>query len=622
MWGIFKNKRKQQFMEDFLAPPHSYDNLGSYLNETTQRHGYNWTAANQLVTYINYKKCGIGKEVYIDNFMLAEETKAFLHHHDAKQDIENLQKMQIRFCPIDFTRTILALGGMGSGKTEFFFSILNENWGYRHFKRVIIHDPKGDYTEKLYHPEQDFIFNPYDKRGATWDIWGDMHSYPALIISFLKNLIESQTQKEDFFSSSAINILKDFFMEVHFSSKEKNSLEKWNLLFEKIESYQKKSMGKPTEGSIYSTMVLAIEPLRLLAFIQTTNSKKIFSIRYFLDSSGSKLFLLNNPAYSVPLNALFVGFLSVITEALLSKPDTTDDISLLLLDEFISLKFNSETKTKVLTQIRSKGGALLLGAQFLPKDNKLEQQLLDSSRFALIFFRLSDVETVNHIQEMFGEIEYIHYEQRYMEGKSSSFGIPFNASSGSNEGLSIDTSLQRRKFLKQDMLQSMPPYHHITFIPGDNVIYLGYTPLVPLKKLNLAFSQRDLSDFYQKAFNVIDKQFLPKKKTKVIEHKSQKIIPKRVNTSQTLLTPPQMQINDIQTDSLGKQYSRKKTIAALKGYDRNARMKMYNEIISVRSKDEEEQLILKYGLRRVSLEVLFREFIRKTAQERITNKEK
>jgi len=620
MWALFKDKKKQQQMEEFLPPLHSYENLGSYLNETTQKHGYSWTGTNPLITHINAKDCGIGRGIFIDNFMFAEETKAFLHSQNCGQDVHEFQKTQMRFCPNDFTKTIFALGGMGSGKTEFFFSILNENWGYRHFKRVIIHDPKGDYTEKLYSPDQDYIFNPYDKRGAAWDIWSDMHAYPALIVSFLKNLIESQTQKEDFFSSSAVNIIKDYFMETHFSAKDKSSLEKWHILLDKLDTYRSQSAGKPTEGSIYSTMALAIETLRLLAFVATSNPKKQFSIRYFLSSSGSKLFLLNNPAYSAPLNALFVGFLSVITEALLSKPDTTEDISLLVLDEFLNLKFNPETKTKVLTQIRSKGGALLLGAQFLPKENKLEQQLLDSSRFALILFRLSDLETVNHIQEMFGEIEYTHYEQRLTEGKSSNWGfLPLGSGGGSSEGNSINTSLKRRKFIKHEMLQSMPQHHHITFIPENKIIYLGYTPIVKLEKINRAFVQRDLALFYQKPFNVVGDLPSRKKNDSNKSEKPRKIIPKPTKTTKTIPTiAPQVQEeNDIQVDSLGNKYSRKKTLAAMKGYDRNTRMKMYNELINAKTKQEEDALIIKHGLRRVSLEVIFREFIRKSAQERI-----
>jgi hypothetical protein len=620
MWVFYKYKKKWQQIEEFLPPPHSYENLGSYINETTQKHGYSWTGVNPLITYINAKNCGVGKNIFIDNFMFAKEAKAFLHSQKHGQDVDELQKVAMRFCPRDFTKTIFVLGGMGSGKTEFFFSILNENWGYRHFKRVIIHDPKGDYTEKLYRSDQDYIFNPYDKRGAAWDIWSDMYTYPTLIVSFLKNLIDSQIQKEDSFSSSAVNILKEYFMDIHFSAKTKSSIEKWRILLDKIDTYRKQSAGKPTEGSIYSTMALAIETLRLLAFIATTNPKKQFSIRYFLSSSGSKLFLLNNPAYSASLNALFVGFLSVITEALLSQPDTTANLSLLVLDEFLSLKFNQETKTKVLTQIRSKGGALLLGAQFLPKENKLEQQLLDSSRFALIFFRLSDIETINHIQEMFGEIEYMHYGQSISEGESSNFGFGsggFNIGSGHSEGTSINKSLQKRKFIKPEMLQSMPQYHHITFIPEDKIIYLGYTPLVQLEKVNRAFVQRDLALFYQKPFNVVDDVSLQEKNNR----EKTNTTPKPTNSSQS--NSPQStasqtrEENDIQVDSLGNEYSRKKTLAALKGYDRNARMKMYNELMTAKTKPEEEALIMKYGLRRVSLEVFFREFIRKSAQERI-----
>lgn len=615
VWVDYKrHKKKQQQIQEFLPPAHSYDTIGSYLNETTQNHGYSWTGINPLINYANTTMQEAQKSVFIDNFRLSAEAIKFLTEQGVAADIDTLQKVAIHFKPLDFTKTVFALGGMGSGKTEFFFSILNDNIGYRNFRRIIIHDPKGDYTEKLYRSGHDYIFNPYDKRGAAWDIWADMRAYPALMVSFLKNLIESQTQKEDFFSSSAVNLLKEFFMETHFSEPDSSSANKWRSVLDKIDGYRKQSAGKPTEGSIYSTMALAIEPLRLLAFVSVKQPKNQFSVRHFLDNSGAKLFLLNNPAYSTVLNALFVGFLSVLTEALLSQPDTKEDLSLLVLDEFLSLKFNAETKTKVLTQIRSKGGALLLGAQFLPKENKLEQQLLDSSRFALIFFRLSDLETVNHIQDIFGEIEYQRYDRSYNEGSNNSW----EGSNGRNEGTSVSTSLQRRKFLKPELLQSMPKYHHIIFIPEDNITYLGYTPLVNQEKVNSSFVQRDLAEFYQRPFNVIGDQPPPEPLKPPRASSSMPVKPNRTEPNDSPKKPiaEPDPVLDLQVDSLGNEYSRRKTLLAKKRYGREALAKMYVELKGARSENEEANIISKHGLRRVSLEVLFREFIKIAASER------
>lgn len=243
-------------------------------------------------------------------------------------------------------------------------------------------------------------------------------------------------------------------------------------------------------------MEITLENFKLLAYLEKIESKT-FSITNFLESKNVTLFLLNNAAYSKKLNPLFTGFIAILIEALLSKPDTKSDLTLFLLNEYLSLNFDIDIRIKLMTQVRSKGGCLILGTQYIPKDKIQEQQLLDSSRYALYLFRIGDKETIQHLQYSFGDIfyEYINSNWSFNRSSTSSINIMnFSNTSGTTVGQS--TNLHRRQFLTPEMLQSIDKFHHITFIPEENLLYLAYTPLISVDKSAQSFIKRNLSKFY------------------------------------------------------------------------------------------------------------------------------
>ena len=87
--------------------------ITSYLNPKTLLKGNKWTKFNDIKNELN-------GTVYIDNFRIVEDREKRI----GKSTLE-AEKIDLKFKLKDFTKTLLAIGKMGSGKTEFFLNLVN-----------------------------------------------------------------------------------------------------------------------------------------------------------------------------------------------------------------------------------------------------------------------------------------------------------------------------------------------------------------------------------------------------------------------------------------------------------------------------------------------------------------
>ena len=160
--------------------------------------GMRWATTKDLRDNAFYVSDG---KAYIDNIMMFKEYgevnnknesiygKPFVIN-DAIQG-EKLLSIdlggRVYFSPLNLTRTILALGGVGSGKTEWAFSLVTQRFLYN---RIVYNDIKGDFVAKLYRPNSnDIIFNLFDERGTDWNVFEDFSRNPALAKSFAKSMV-------------------------------------------------------------------------------------------------------------------------------------------------------------------------------------------------------------------------------------------------------------------------------------------------------------------------------------------------------------------------------------------------------------------------------------------------
>lgn len=469
-------------MNDIFVMNYDDRTITSYLNPMSIIRGFKWTSFEDLQSKLK-------EGIYIDNFQIIENIDKF-----KTEKLAEISKIDLKILALNFTKTILAIGKAGSGKTEFFMNISSQNENFNHFKRELYHDVKGDFVEKLYQSETDFILNPYDSRGLVWDLWEDMKHNEALVVSFIQNLIVSQVKESDFWTTSASKLLSDSIMRVHFTFGNKlTSAEKWEKLLSLLDEYKSSIENDKTKQSIWQTLELGLEYINLLAYQTKMASKQnLFSIYNWCNADNSRLFLLNNASYSKKLNPYFTGFLACVIEVLLSKPDTKTDLTLLLLDEYLSLKLDENVRLKLMTQIRSKGGCCVLGVQYLDANDKKQKQLIGSSTFAKVLFNVADDETVETFVKAYGTVEW------EKEKVSNSFSKSRRESS-SSESVSIED--KSTNFITHEMIKGLSNFRHITFIDELGIYYVGYTRQSNLIKMNSHFVKRDLQDFYGWLYN-------------------------------------------------------------------------------------------------------------------------
>lgn len=485
---ILKNlflKIDSSFINNFAT-----NDLTSFANPKKILRGFLWSNFYSLA---NTLRDGI----YIDNFEVIDNTIKV-----GKKDIEAIKNTDLKIKTLDFTKTMLAIGKAGSGKTEFFLNIASQNRNFQHFKRELYHDVKGDFVQKLYSSKTDFILNLYDDRGLNWDLWEDMKHNENIINSFAQNLITSQVDKPDFWTSSAGALLTDTFRKVHFSYKNLSSKQKWQKLIDLLEDYKENIYDDKTKQSIWQTLELGLNTIKMMAHDGIYSDKKPFSLNKWANSYDSRLFLLNNASYSKALNPYFTGFLACLIEILLSKPDTKSDFTLMVLDEYLSLKLDEDVRLKMLTQIRSKGGCLILGVQFLDANDKKQKQLIGSSTYAKFLFNVSDDETVDTFVKAYGNVEFEKDKISTSSSTSKNSGGGNSNSSSSSSSTSRSTEDKNLPFLTPQIIKGLTNYKHLTLIDEKQLYYVGYTKKVDFTNNNEMFVKKSLEPFYEWVYNV------------------------------------------------------------------------------------------------------------------------
>lgn len=104
------------------------------------------------------------------------------------------------------TEHALVLGLPGGGKTAGVLCPLLDQ-ALARGDRVILHDPKGDFTASHYDPATTVLLGPWDARSHLWDGAGDMDS-PALVDEFAAAVCGVATGgKDQYFHKGAATIL-------------------------------------------------------------------------------------------------------------------------------------------------------------------------------------------------------------------------------------------------------------------------------------------------------------------------------------------------------------------------------------------------------------------------------
>jgi hypothetical protein len=483
--------------------------MTSFPNREDQKYGYRWSTGLEVKNTLGKKE-----SIYFDDFAISKRW------NNNGLDIPGGTGISTYVTPEHMTQSLVVVGGMGSGKTVFMERFLHSDW-YHH---AIINDEKGDYTSKEYSEENgDIIISLFDARGCVWDIFHDMSKSMPLATSFIANFATQMIGKssnDPFFLNAAIEKITEATIIAYRTGR--TTPERFSVFQTKIEEYELEisANNNGTARSVFELMKLVLMTFKQNQYL-IESGVKTFSIPDFFESDkrGRKLFFLKNNGGDRSENAFFVGILGAIVQYQMSLQDGKDipnekkKYTLYLLDEYLSMDMERRTKEQLHRMVRSKLGCVVVGAQYFDMDKVKDLQLMDSSRFAMVVFRLSDNKTIDHVLSSFGKIEYIDKtknsstsfsEQRGQSAGTTPMGglSAFGTQTSKSRTFGESQSISKDELGRREYIQSMDDYHHISFFPSKNIMYLGYSPDLRLPVKNEVFIPRNHDKFYDKMYNI------------------------------------------------------------------------------------------------------------------------
>ena len=208
------------------------------------------------------------------------------------------------------------------------------------------------------------------------------------------------------------------------------------------------------------------------------------------------MFLLNEVNYSKSLNPFFGAFVSCLIEILLTKSDTKSDLTLMIFDNYLSLKLDEDVRLKMLSQAKNKGCCLVLGVQLYDKE---QQDLFSGSTYAKFIFNTNDDGTIKRLVEAYGSVEWEKSTILKTKSESKSTNSGFYGSTTRTKGTSTSDIREdiNSTFITSEMIKSLDDYNHLTLIDEKKLYYVGHTRKVNLLEKNPNFYKRDLTKFYE-----------------------------------------------------------------------------------------------------------------------------
>ena len=293
------------------------------------------------------------------------------------------------------TEHALILGLPGGGKTLAVLRPALDQILARAGSRVLLHDPKGDFTSSHYDPASAVLLGPWDDRAAVWDAAADFAN-PALIDEFAAGVCGvADSGQNRYFHSGAATILGGLIK----SYTRAGQSWTWSaiaqdlsgdpitmvqkaatgdaLVMQAIPSVWSPSRGKieltAGERGVISTLGNSSRMLMQLAAVDASRPQAPrFSVRRWLmglDHRDIRLVILNNSAlYNSAAAAIFGAILSVakatISAGMPEKSADDDDSLWLLLDEGKQLGAGGLESVQVIEEVgRSRGVRVWLALQ-------------------------------------------------------------------------------------------------------------------------------------------------------------------------------------------------------------------------------------------------------------------
>lgn len=469
--------------------------ITSFPNRPRQLDGRRWSNFREIKK--NNENLVKDSCLWLDKFVISPTVpQEFYDYATGEIKRQKLVLPRVGLNQVETTLTQMIIGKTGCGKTVTIEDYMMQNrhdWisptlfggEFKIWARELIIDYKGTFSAKFYREGKDIIFNCYDARSQSWDIWTELEYHPTVISAFLKGIVTNKNgdgDKAKFFTGTASKVLEEKAFRVAIKYKKLTPFEKWSLFVEDVEAWIEEESNPQGNESLAKTLSLCVPPLKLLCY-QSSIAKRFFTFEMdYFGKTGVTLYLGNNEKYKTDLDSIVAGFIDSAQLIHLGRAETGDDYSLYALEE--GKRLNLLNLNSLFTGGRGRRACIILIIQYNDFHKQDEINLLLSSVETLMIFTIGDKEA-DHLSKLLGEVKYI--EENISTSHSSS-------ESGASSSTSFSKAEKKELFINSSMLQQIPRNSHITIVKGRNLAYMGKSNYVKLDEPNKEIDEIELND--------------------------------------------------------------------------------------------------------------------------------
>lgn len=368
----------------------------------------------------------------------------------------------------------LIAGSTGTGKSVAINSLLAKI--RERGDTAILVDSGGDFLSKHFHPETDFVFNPFDERCVGWSPTLEMQGAwdaQALARSIIPDGIGDSREWNSYAQTFVGSVLRKLW--------EAQRLTLADFLYcvqvAPIKELKELLEGTPAVSQMASEKMFGsirtIASSYLTSYDYLPTDKEAFSLTQMIQAEHSGvLFVTYRDDQLDALRNIIASLLDVASRAVLSlQPDPNRRVWLII-DEFASIG-RVQSVEAVATKARKAGGCLVLGIQSISqlKDRYGDNgaQTILSCLSSWLVLRCSDADTSEYMSRYIGEAEV----SRAQLGKST-------GDSGDSSSVS-EQRLTKRVVLGSE-IQQFENLHGLLKLAGGFPVCSVKLPLPPKPK--------------------------------------------------------------------------------------------------------------------------------------------
>ena len=315
-------------------------------------------------------------------------------------------------------------GASGTGKTILMrrmYTYYINNKQYQGAK-YLIHDVKGDYVQKFYNKNIDYIFNLNDSRTFNLNLFNYINTTAELKSIVASIIPQPQEEKDPIWTNSARSILEGIMLYCIKTNQKTNKAVQDLIKLDPETLAEKLSNVEGTEdavtflssgsegqiGNIYSNFKSRVTYFTSLP--QDIDTKEELNIKKWLtDTTNTSTIFLLNDVKNKDLNAIRIAvFLNIVIKELLTLTESKSRKIFFMLDEFGSLQ-KMQSIVDLLALGRSFGARVFIGIQEIQRLYAIYGKDLTSTivnnTSSKIILRANEVETAEYCAKLVGEVK-------------------------------------------------------------------------------------------------------------------------------------------------------------------------------------------------------------------------